>query len=324
MEKETVPDNLIFLQCVPKDIYFIWQLSVQITNFRKFNISGKMEIIVWYPKGYNDWKEWRKLETTYPEVKFFYYEDEGVDLDLYIPQLRPHSLKKHFKKHSDRLKGKIFFYHDSDVIFNYLPDFHVLCSDDVCWQSDCSSYLDYSYMRRKEEEGGMLEEEGIKEMAEIGGITAEIIKSYDGNTGGAQNILKNINSEYWQDVEKMCADIRRKFWYGVKESINNKYFTSEASGWQSWTCDMWAVNFALWKRGIKTQITDKLAFSWATDTWDVYLQKPIMHNAGITSSKTGLFYKGEWINKSPIGQNLPNPPLNSASRAYINAINDVK
>jgi len=316
---------MIFLQCVPKDNFFIWQLSVQITNFRKFGVSDKMEVIVWYPKGYSDFSEWASLEATYPEVKFFYYEDSGVNLELYIPQLRPHSMKKHFKKHANRLKGKIFFYHDSDIIFNYLPDFEELCSDNVCWQSDCNSYLDYSYMRRKEDQGGMVPEEGVKIMAEIGEITLEIIKSYDGNTGGAQNILKNIDAEYWEDVEKMCIKIREKFFFGVQGSINNKYFKSENDGWQSWTCDMWALNFALWKRNISTSNTPKLDFSWATSLYEEYLKKPIFHLAGATRGTLGTFYKGAWIDKSPIGSpELKEPLKNNASWIYWKAIKDVE
>lgn len=177
-------------------------------------------------------------------------------------------------------------------------------------------------MRRKEEEGGMQFEEGIKIMSEIGNISPHIIKSYDSNTGGAQNVLKNIDSLYWEDVERICIEIRRKFYYPIQNSINSRYFKSETHGWQSWTCDMWALNFSLWNRGIKTAITDKLDFSWATNDWNTYLMKPIYHNAGALKD-SGLFYKGNWIHKSPIGVEIPDSPPNSASAAYIQAIRDV-
>lgn len=255
--------------------------------------------------------------------------DEGVNLGLYIPQLRPHSLKKHFKVHKERLKNKQFFYHDSDILFNYLPDFETLCKDDVVWQSDCSSYLDYAYMEKKEREGKIPDHEAIRKFAEIGGILPATIEAYTKNTGGAQVLLKGIDSDFWQDVENQCIAIRKAFTHKEKypaniNSINTKYFPTEDAGYQSWCADMWALNFALWKRNISTNITKDLAFSWATDSMETYKQRPIFHNAGATKNTPHLFHKGAWINKSPIGQDVPLPAAESASRIYVEAIREVK
>lgn len=315
--------DLIFLQCVPKDNYFAWQLEVQITNFRKFNIADKMEVIVWYPKDFKDFTQWRLLEKKYPEVKFFYYKDDGVDLGLYISQLRPHSLKKHFKEHEERLKDKVFFYHDSDIIFNFLPNFEELIKGDICWESNTSSYLDYNYLKRKEEQGKIPNNEIINTLAKIGKITPEIIESYKDKTGGAQTILKGIDYNFWEDIERMCLAIRRQFFFGVHNSLNKKYFTSEAEGLQSWCADMWALNFALWNRGKVTDITEDLEFSWATSPWEEYLKKPIMHNAGATGHQDGIFYKGAWINKWPLGEKIT-VSNKFASYAYVEAMKEVK
>lgn len=316
-------NDYIFINVVPIDKYFLWQEEVMLTNFRKFGIKN-IHILVWYPEARkSELKEWDKIKKKYPEASFFYYLDEGVDLALYIPQLRPHTLKKHFRAFPD-LKNRIFFYHDSDILFNFLPDFSALADGDICWVSDTSSYLDYNYLRRKEEQGGIPENEIVGKLAEIGGVSVDIIKSYADNTGGAQYILKGIDAEFWEDVEKQVIDIRKAFYFPIEGSLNKKYFASENAGLQSWCADMWAVNFALWKRNIRTSITPELSFSWATSSWEEYLKYPIFHNAGVTTSKTGLFCKNEWINKSPLRQKLPNPPINSASRAYVAAINEVK
>jgi hypothetical protein len=56
-------------------------------------------------------------------------------------------------------------------------------------------------------------------------------------------------------------------------------------------------------------------------------KKPIFHNAGATHPATppdNIFYKGEWIDKSPIGVDLPLPKEGSASRKYVEAILSVK
>ena len=313
---------MIFIQAVPKDDYFVWQLAVQATNFRKFGVSDRMEVVVWYPSWFTDWSKWKKLEKAFPEVKFFYYEDEGVNLGLYIPQLRPHSLKKYFRDEAERLKGEVFFYHDADIIFNRLPDFKSLGEGPICWQSDCSGYLDYSYIVRKEDEGKIPNHEALNLFATLGGITPETIQSYDGNTGGAQSILKGINAEFWQAVESITMQIRTSFFYDVEGSINRRYFPHEAAGYQSWACDMWGLNFALWQRGIPTSTTDELDFSWATDSLETFHRKPIFHNAGALP-KSGLFYKGSWIDKWPLDNpEVKFPPENTASNEYVKAIKE--
>lgn len=157
---------MIFLSAQPHDLYFQWQVEVLITNFRKFGISNSMHIIVWYPEGV-DLAGWHKIQEKYPEVHIFFYKDEGVDLGLYIPQLRPHSIKKHFAAFP-YLENEAIFYHDSDIIFNYLPDFDLLIQDEVNWQSDTSGYLDYNYLRSKEIQANMPENEAIQILANIG------------------------------------------------------------------------------------------------------------------------------------------------------------
>lgn len=312
---------MIFISAQPWDAYFLWQVEVQIVNFRKFNISDKMNVLVWYPKGAN-YSHWLSLTTKYPEVSFSFYEDEGVDLGLYIPQLRPHILSRHFDNNPN-LSNEVIFYHDSDIIFNYLPDFDLLSEGDINWQSNTSGYLDYNYLRRKEIEGNIPENEAIKVLCDIGNVTVETMKSYCDKTGGAQCILKGIDGDYWRDVERQVLAIRRAFFYGSSSSINRKYFPTENAGFQSWCADMWAVNMALWSRNKVTDVTPLLDFSWATDNKETYLRKPIFHNAGVTRQSEGLFYKGDWINKSPIGK----PHLvkkDSASYFYVQAINEVK
>ncbi len=318
-----IPENLILISAQPHDIYFQWQVEVQITNFRKFGISDKMHILVWHPHGSQQLGQWDRIQRKYPEVKIFIYPDFGVDLGLYIPQLRPHILAQHFELHEEELKDKVFFYHDSDIIFNTLPDFETLCADDVNYTSDTSSYLDYTYLRNKEIQGKIPENEAIGLLARIGNISVDKIKEHTGNTGGAQSLLKNIDANFWRDVEQQCVAIRRAFFHGCEGSVNRRYFPDENTGFQSWCADMWALNFALWNRGRKVNTTPLLDFSWATDNLETFKKKPIFHNAGATGTDPNIFYKGQWIGTSPIGQPLALPPAESASAQYVKSILEV-
>lgn len=319
-------EELIFISAQPYDFKFTWQIDVQCWNFRDLGILDKYHILVWYPKGHVDFTEWKRLEKKYSEAKFFFYEDEGVDLKTYIPQLRPHILKRHFKIFEQDFKNKTFFYLDSDVIFRELPNFKKLIEGDICWQSNTSGYLDYNYLLSKEKQGNIPNNEAIKKMAEIGNIDIKTIQNYTNKTGGAQYVLKNVDFTFWEDVEKMVIEIRKNFTHKnvlseLTDSINSKYFDSEEKGFQSWCADMWAVNFSLWKRGIKTDIHKELDFTWATDKVDKWFENKIYHDAGASSK--GLFIKSAWNNVSPVGKNIS--VLSAfASWHYVEAIKKVK
>lgn len=317
MKNTNVPQNLIFINACPFSDYFKWQQDVLLTNFREHGISNQAHVLIWYKEGGN-LGSWYQLVQKYREVKFFFYKDEGVDEGFYIPQLRPQVLKQYFEAHQDA-SDKVFFYHDADILFNYLPDFEQLSLGKINWQSDTSGYLDYDYLSRKEIEGKIENSEVVKHLCEIGRVSPDLLKSYTGNTGGAQYILKGVDSQFWADVERDSLLIRG---YLMNE-INKKYFTSENAGFQSWCADMWAVNFNLWNRGKTTQTTKLLDFSWATDSIETYNKKPIYHNAGATHRSKNLFFKGAWIDKSPIGQNL-RVSKNFASSKYVEAIGKVK
>jgi len=315
-----IPKNLVFICAQPHADYFAWQVEVLLTNFREKGITGA-QILVYYPKNEPLNPVWQKLINKYKESKFFFYSDEGdgVDVNFYIPQLRPHILKQHFRIFENDFKDKIFFYHDCDILFNYLPDFSVLCNDDICWESNTSGYLDYTYLSGKEAQGKISPGEVVDELAKIGGISSEIIKKYDKKSGGAQYVLKDIDHTFWQEVEDICLKVRRY----LMIDINTKYFPSESDGFQSWCADMWAVNFVLWEREKITDVTSLLDFSWATDHIDTFYKKPIYHNAGATSKSKGLFYKAAWINRNPLGRRFA-VSKNFASYKYVEAMYKVK
>jgi hypothetical protein len=68
---------------------------------------------------------------------------------------------------------------------------------------------------------------------------------------------------------------------------------------QSWTADMWAVLWGLWKRGGATKVHKELNFSWATSSVEEYFTNSIFHLAGVTDKTcSDKFYKGKYTNKN--------------------------
>lgn len=322
--------DLIFISAQPIDApYFIWQLDVQLNSFREIGISSQCEVLGWDREVHDS--GWEKLIEKYPEVKFFNYKDKGCNLSLYIPVIRPHILKQHFLEHKDRLAGKAFFYHDSDILFRELPDFESMLQDDVVYVSDTISYVGANYLVSKAKQGNLPSENFVVDrLGRLANLSSEDIIKRNADSGGAQYLLKNIDYKYWEDVEKFCIASRDL----LMNHINKTYFKSENEGYQSWTADMWAVLYNLWNRGIETKVTDKLDFTWATSRIEEYYKKPIFHLAGSTgrpikTTKDGvetihhLFYKGAYINKSPIGLDHSYISKEYCSWKYVEAMQKV-
>lgn len=343
--------ELVIIACQPDDLYFSWQLEVQIANFRKYGLSDKLRYLMFLPHdrlegGWN--KATRELPIKYPEVNFYWYEDTANILEnyvqpyQYIPLLRPYVLGKHFKEFPE-LTEKAVLYIDSDVIWTKNPDFLDKYKDDeVCYLSDTKSYLGIDYWDSKvnDVKPEMVEAyksfDSLELVANRVGISREIIKENDGGTGGAQYLLKGIDSKFWNDVFSACVIIRASLSSHMPGSINSKYFESENKGFQSWTADMWAVLWNLWKRGMKTVTPPEMDFAWATSSIELYDKVYIYHNAGATGQPfivDGiphlLFYKAstQYVNNvtTPFdddGHVLTSPFFCSCK--YAEAIEDAK
>ncbi|MGB3062781.1 hypothetical protein [Sphingobacterium thalpophilum] len=109
----------------------------------------------------------------------------------------------------------------------------------------------------------------LKEMANEVGITTEIIKENNYNTGGAQYLLRNVNSVFWEKVERNCVNL-----YKIIDAYNKKndpvflpiygeYNNIERSERISpWCSDMWAVLWNLWYYNIPVSVNPNLDFVW--------------------------------------------------------------
>jgi hypothetical protein len=317
-------NELIFISAQPDQVYFHWQVELYMYQFAKHGIKDKCYAVF----GYTGDKPSPYIVNLAKTYNIVWYKDER-DLNkpnFYIPSIRPHILKKFFKDRPEL--GKNVFYHDSDIFLVKLPPFELMLQDNIAYLSDTISYIGYDYIvhsskRYKEKYPELPDNDILTKMCDCIGISEDLVKINQTNSGGAQYLLKNIDSEFWENVESSCYKM-----YNMLKIYESTYPIGHHI--QSWTTDMWAVLWHYWKRGQQTVIHRELDFSWATDNRKNYLQKNIFHLAGVTeeSPKT-IFFKGRYSSKNVLDEYRKNPKLfddissDSATFEYVNVIKEL-
>jgi hypothetical protein len=310
--------KIVFMSVQPDVPYFHWQVEVMLHNFIKVGINANWIDVIW---AYDNEPspELKALAERYNNVRFFFYKKRITDNYGYIPILRPDALEQHFTAFPELSKEAVF-YHDSDIIFKELPNFEKMLDDDYWYLSDTVSYIGAKYIRSKSDalfEG----------MCKIADIKTDLVDINEENSGGAQYLMKGPTAEYWAYVKRVSLDLYR--YMADLEMAERPTLTEEAlrtyNPVQKWCADMWAVLWGAWRLGIETRLDDELCFSWGTSSLHEYEKHKIMHNAGVTSSNSGtLFYKGEFISRSPFDADLSAVDPNTASAKYVEAIQYAK
>lgn len=285
--------NIKYICVQPRLVYYAWQIEVMLTNFAKYNvIQEDIQVLIAYSSNKNDKTNdsevvslFEKIEKKFDRVNFFYYEDKRVN-PIYISSIRPNILKQHFEAHNN-LTNEVIFYHDCDIVFTKEPNFEKLLKDNSWYLSDTKGYIGYNYIKSK----------GIdvyESMCNIVGIDLDIPIKNDIGSGGAQYIIKNVDSKFWEKVEIDCEKLYRYFsYYEISKKEDKSYHPI-----QKWTSDMWSVLWNAWYFGHETKIDEYLNFTWATDPISKWSDNLIYHNAGVVGPGN-LFFKGEFINKLP-------------------------
>lgn len=288
--------KLIFISAQPAHDYFLWQLEVQLYNIY---IEKKMDVN-YHILLSHDGKETEKfniLQEKYPLIQLYQYKDEREDR-RYTPSIQIHLLYQHFKKNPDLTK-QVFMLIDSDIVFTDKQlDLEGLLDNDICYLSDTASYLDPTYLDSK---GDDL----LTCMCAVAKVEEEKVRNKAKDHGGAQYILKNIDSSFWLKVEQdsnkfykyltNSVEIYRSRWSEKTSKPKEEYHPVQA-----WTASMWAMIYNLVFFNHQFEVHENLSFCWPgneTKNWDL---KPIFHNAGVTNNQSKMFYKGEFINKRPI------------------------
>ena len=275
-----------FLSAQPAIDYYAWQVEVQIMNFILTGYEPEqINVVAGYQESIPE--SWIKLRDTFESVNFFFYEDTLGDCK-YLPAIQAHLLKKHFKENPDDTP---YFFHDADFIFTRYLDFTPYLNDDKWYFSDTISYIGYDYIVSKGEEV-------LDAMCDVVGISKELVKDNQNNSGGAQKLMKNLTAEYWDLVERYSFEL-----YDVLLKLQHVREDGSEHGIQAWTASMWAELWTAWKMGIEVVVPRQFDFCWATchsKKWDNVF---FFHNAGVTSDKDGMFHKAKYMDSYPYDSN---------------------
>ena len=313
-------NNLIFVSAQPDIPYFHWQCEIYLNNFLDLGIPrDNIHVLFGTQENQKLSSDAKKLKKYTKNI--FGFED-ARDKKHYIPSIKPYLIYKWL--HQKKQRGNLFFVHDSDIIFNSIPDFDSLIQDDVNYVSDCRGYLNYNYLRSCDNKyyekhstkiyNGQL----IREMCDIIGVEPRTIRDQNDNTGGAQYLLKDQDWQLWYKIYKNSNLLFDR----VKRFDNE--FPIENGQLQIWTAEMWSILWNQWFMEKKVRISDELSFCWASDKITDCDNKKIFHLAGIVEEmRLNTFYKGDFINVNPLNILKNNPDFfsfidkTSATNLYV-------
>lgn len=297
-ESRYTEDDIRFITVQPDDRNWAWESEVQINNLRKWGLSNKFIICVHW----NDLEkrcvnqDWLDLKMKYPEVtfKFFRRTIAADKIRTYLSVIRPNCLKRLWEEMPE-LKEKVIFYMDGDVIFIDRPKVEEMIRDEMSFVTNTAHYLGYNhYLKAKRDqvdEPELLPSTYFLDIISANcpqAPTSEFLRT-DHKAGGAQYVLKNITSQFWERVESSCIEIRKDL-----AAANQKHFYKRAqqeglslenAGVQSWCADMWAMWGTMLSQGIEWEAPTWMDSVWASDHV-TRLQGDkkgvfILHNTGI-------------------------------------------
>jgi hypothetical protein len=287
----------------PATLYYAWQVEVYIKNFIENGINPKdIQVIFVYDSEIPN--EIKLIAEKYEDVGFYLYPDTRPNTD-YIPSIYFNGVKQHFKEFPE-LENEVVMFHDSDTILLRPWSSKHLLNDDIWYFSNTNSYINYDYIISKGQDV-------YRGMLDIVGIGESIPKLNNSNSGGAQHLIKNTNWEFWDKVESDSIALYKFFC-----QIEPYYVKRHESDYpiQKWTAGMWSLLWNSWKFGNEVRISHDMSFCWATDNINAMEGKQFLHNAGVTTDRQDLFFKGKWIDSIPYQKNLQINPNYCSSEYY--------
>lgn len=286
---------MIYLSAQPDDLYFLWQLELQIYNFSALGIpKEQIHVLVGYDpkKGLHPFFQRFRQENHRATV--FAYADNRKQ-NKYLSSIRPYLIAAHLKQHPE-LESETLFYHDSDIIFRCLPDWDLLTKGPAWYVSDTRTYLDTRYILSQTTENV------FRKMCEIVGIAPERVKEADADAGGAQYVFKSCTAGFWEKVERDCEEMYAYLY--AEAQRQGRYNPLKDGGLQLWCTDMWVVWWNALLENREMRIHPLLDFCWANDPLDRWDATCILHYTGNSKRDKKAFDKSKYTHVSPFYADL--------------------
>lgn len=267
---------MIFVSAQQDSRYCLWQLAVQLSNFRELGIEQDAVCLIgYYPGGPSN--EARALAAQ-TKATFVFIPDTR-EQQHYVPSIYFHLVSKWLS--ANRVYESCFF-HDSDIIFRELPLFSKLLCDDINYFSNVSNYLSPK----------LYDQSVLSQAADLIGVD----KSKILNTllvGGAQYLVKDLDPQLW-----ILAERRSVMLFDYFTSMRN--VQSQRKPIDPWLAGMFALKWTMIDRDMKFELHPELNFTWPAYSASTWAHTKILHNAGITADLGNkVFRKGEFNLNSP-------------------------
>lgn len=284
-----------YIMAQPAVLRFEWEVQVSIYAMLKAGIKKKDIVILFSKHEESVVENIKKLG-----VEVHEYDDARFDYS-YIPSLKPYLMYRYLNEDKAREKNTYFFM-DSDVVIK--EEIVIDPLDGVWYGSDCGGYLNYDYMVQCENGS-----EITKEMADIVGVTIDDIKKINNNSIGAQYIISQPSAEYFKKVYEDSI----KLWLHIKDKDTNL---------QKWTAEMWSTLWNMIYFNKMPKVSKDMDFTWATDSIDVWDKNKIYHNAGVTQDMKDMFFKGDYVRKTPFSIDIDYINKEKSSYEYAKLIRE--
>jgi len=298
---------MLFVTTQPDNDFYLWQLQVQLNNFKKFGCEEKCIVIFGYNPliGINPNAKYFEKTTT---AKVLYYPDNReLSTRLYTPSIRPHLLKQLYRDNPEIILNKNYMYLDCDIIFSGYPDFSKMNDEKYVHVTNTESLFSFEKI--------MVENKDLFEkMCKVVGITPYVVKKNLESAGGITYIFKffhYFDYGFWNKVEKDSANL-----YKMMLVTNN-----EDSLDQIMSANKWALLWNLWLIGYDTKKSIELNMTWAKNPIKDWNTHNLHNDAGVKpEDRENFFYKGDFIEKSPFDEDFSYVLKEYCNSMYVNEI----
>lgn len=287
---------MIFLSAQPDDYYFLWQIEIQLMNFNRLGIAAnQIHVLISFDPHRGLDNAFQGLISKFEGYALFFTYPDKRQPHNYLSTIRPHTIRQHFERYPDLAEDSVF-YHDSDIIFRELPDWHLLSDQKIVYLSRTVGYLNITYILNG---GGS---DLLFAMCGVVGIPVETVYENDSNVGGAQYLLRKVDAGFWGKIERDSEAL-----FVLIENYNNQRRAPVTNGnvppratVDAWYADMWAMLWNLWLLDYSTNPHSELDFCWAHNHIREWDRTKILHYTGhIDKNDREKFRKANYCHHSP-------------------------